>query len=540
MNHLRKQHQLSRHLKYASIVIVGVIIVAAASSHHTVARAATGLSSCRTITASGSYVMSTNIISTNPTDGACFIIKASNVTLDGNGKRITVTNGYAVDVPDLAQTPSNWHNVTIQNLVSNEGVRAFGNGVNHVTFDHLTVSGIEVLGADDVTITNNIVGNGGIQINDGDREGWHPYRPVVEKNTVTGGSTNVKILFEIVGGGAHPCANIGATVDHNVISDSRNDDPPPEATAAVRIRCATHTTFTNNTVRSTGTTLGLYLRDESDDGVYRNNVFWSHSQPALHIASGNADKTLPSRNVFETDTFQTDAAHATYLFGLGSGNRFTDDVIWSSGEGFLGWFGGNGGNTFNHVTFYAAGSSTRSFNLSRDVSAAVPPSDTFTNDIFSYQTADPIFGLDNWQKSQWSGDYNLFNNRVGTVTFGFYGSSLAAWQATAPTSDTHSIETAPLLNDPTSGDFTLKYNSPARSAGSDGTDIGARTFATGAPWCTEQWSCGNWSTCYAGRQSRTCTDQHACSTTVSRPSLSQTCVMNDIAPPNAIGDLSVR
>jgi len=523
-----------------AVVVATAVLVVSSSSHWTVAQSAISLSACQNITTSGSYVVTENIINTNPPDGACFVITANNVTLDGGGNRLTITNGYAVDIRDLDEPADNWHDITVKNLVSNKGIRTIGDGVNHVIFDQLIVSGIEVLGSNDVTISNNTIGEYGIQVNNADRTGWSPLRPSITLNTITGGSTDVKILLEVLGGASHPCPRIDAVIDHNVITDTRADDPPPEATAAVRIRCATHTTFTNNTIKSTGTALGLYLRDESDDGVYRNNVFWSHTQPALYIAAGNEGTTHPSRNTFETNTFQTNAGHATYLFGLGTGNRFTDDVIWSTGEDFLGWYGGGGGNTFSHMTFFATGTSTHSFNLARDVNASMPSADTFTNSIFSYQSANPIFTYDNWLKSQWTGDYNVFHNRMGGVSFGAYGSSLAAWRTTSPASDAHSKEADPQLNDPARGDFTLKAGSPARGAGSDGTDIGARTFATGAPWCTEQWSCTNWSTCYAGQQTRTCLDQHACGTTVSRPATTQACVMTDTAPPVAVGDLIVR
>jgi len=41
--------------------------------------------------------------------------------------------------------------------------------------------------------------------------------------------------------------------------------------------------------------------------------------------------------------------------------------------------------------------------------------------------------------------------------------------------------------------------------------------------CTENWTCGNWSACSGGTQTRTCTDANACGTTINRPALSQSC-----------------
>jgi len=47
--------------------------------------------------------------------------------------------------------------------------------------------------------------------------------------------------------------------------------------------------------------------------------------------------------------------------------------------------------------------------------------------------------------------------------------------------------------------------------------------ATKTTTCTEAWSCGSWSTCTSGTQSRTCSDLNNCGTTVNRPATSQSC-----------------
>ncbi|MFH1016579.1 MAG: right-handed parallel beta-helix repeat-containing protein [Pseudomonadota bacterium] len=435
---------------------------------------ADSLSSCQMITTGGSYSLSQNVAASG-TD-TCFTIRASDVTLDGNGHTITTSGGYAVDVQDPDPlAPQNWTNISVSNFTSNGDVRVYGDGVNHVTFDHLTVNSIGSLGGDDVTITNNTVGEGGIGVSNSDQETWFPFRNTVSHNTIAGGSTDVKTLLEVVGGKYDPCPRLDTVITDNVVTDTRND-PPPEGTAAVRIRCATHTTFTNNTVISTGTAMGLYMRDESDDGLYTDNLFRSHgAQPALHISSGNVDKTLPSRNQFLRNVFYSDAVHATYLFGMGSGNQFTNNIFWSNGEDFLGYYGGNGGNTWDHNTFYSDGSDTWSFYFAGDLAAPIP-ADTFTNNIFSYASeTSAIFHFDNWLKSQWAGDYNLFQNRSGTLSFGYYG-TFAEWKANGGT-DAHSFEADPLFTNPATGDFRLASGSPAIGAASDGSDIGA----SGAP-----------------------------------------------------------
>jgi len=41
--------------------------------------------------------------------------------------------------------------------------------------------------------------------------------------------------------------------------------------------------------------------------------------------------------------------------------------------------------------------------------------------------------------------------------------------------------------------------------------------------CTPSWSCGAWSTCSGGTQTRTCTDSESCGTTQNKPAVSQSC-----------------
>ncbi len=46
--------------------------------------------------------------------------------------------------------------------------------------------------------------------------------------------------------------------------------------------------------------------------------------------------------------------------------------------------------------------------------------------------------------------------------------------------------------------------------------------------CSANWVCSNWSTCTNLLKNRTCLDQNNCSTTVGRPSLTESCVPNDV------------
>ncbi len=49
--------------------------------------------------------------------------------------------------------------------------------------------------------------------------------------------------------------------------------------------------------------------------------------------------------------------------------------------------------------------------------------------------------------------------------------------------------------------------------------------------CQENWICGEWSACYAGQQSKSCSDTNACGTTYLKPATTQSC----FSPPPATG-----
>lgn len=455
-----------KHLMYfVGLLAVGVILFARQSSAQTV----TELTECQKITTSGSYRLANNVQG----DGFCFSIRTGNITFDGNGKTITSSTGDPLEVADYSNGETGFSSVTITNFTSSGDVRTFGNNINHVTFQNLHIGGITVYGSDDVVIKNNVIGAGGVQVNNADREGWFPLRPTVTENTISGGSTDVKTLVELAGGKSHPCPRIDGQFTNNVITDTRND-PPPEATAAVRIRCATHTTFSNNTVHSTGTTIGLYMRDESDDGKFEGNIFWTHQQEAIRIASGNVDKTFPSRNTFTNNVFRSDAVATQYLQGIGSDNLFQNNLFWGASDGLSQIFG-SFGNTWDHNTFYVTGNGSLTTLSYRDG----PPPDKWTNNIFSYNNG-ALFGYDGWAASRYNGDYNMFFNRTGNVSFGSIAPRLADWR-TITSADAHSVEQDPLFVDPAAGDFRLATLSPARGRASDGSDLGFRAGATPLP-----------------------------------------------------------
>lgn len=479
------------------------------------AQTVTNITSCQTITQSGTYRLANDVSGT----GFCFSIRAGNVVFDGNGKTITSSTGDALEVADYSNNNAGFGNVTVSNIVSAGGVRIYGDAIHNTTIEQLNVEAITNFAGDDVIIRNNTVGQGGISTGNADRDGWAPLRSQILNNTITGGSTDVKILLEVVGGKVHPCPRIDAIVSGNTITDTRND-PPPEATAAARVRCATNTVFTNNTVHSTGTAIGLYMRDESDNGLYENNTFWSHDQETLRIASGNVDKTYPANNIFRNNTFRSDNGTTLFLQGIGDNNLFQNNIFWGADVSWSMVIGPSG-NTWDHNTFYITGASP----LTSLSYRAGPPPDSWTNNIFSYGGGS-LFNYEAWVMTPYTGDYNLFQNRSGSVSFGSLGSSLATWRTNNST-DAHSREGDPLFVDAANGNFHLQSGSVARGNGADGTDIGALPYS--APGCTQSWTCQTWSVCTGGSQARTCTDANTCGGTGYRPPQTQAC---DVTPPS--------
>lgn len=447
-------------------------ILAAAFGIRQPAQAATTLNACQRILTSGDYVLGQNVSASE----TCFSIRASNVTLNGNGKTITVSAGEAVEVAHYSGTAPT--NVVVKNFSSSDGVRTYGDAVSTVTFENLTVSGITVYGSDDVTIRNNTVGQGGINVNDADNN-WPPRRPVISGNTITGGSVNTKILLEVAGGKYHPCPRIDAKVTNNTVTSTRND-PPPEATAGVRVRCATHTTFTGNTIRSTGTTIGLYIRDEADHGLYENNVFWTNTQEAFRSASGNVDKTYPAHNTFRNNIFRSDQGTSNFFQGIGGSNTFTNNLFWANTTANGGTITA-AGNTYDHNTFYNARGGAQYMNFGSG------SADTFTNNIFVSAGA-RVLQFDGYSASRFNGNHNLYY-QTNQSTIVAHSQNLAQWQqatsAAGSADDAQSLSSDPKFVNVSAGNFGLQSTSPAIGAGSNGSTIGQTGLATTPPVSTD-------------------------------------------------------
>lgn len=77
----------------------------------------------------------------------------------------------------------------------------------------------------------------------------------------------------------------------------------------------------------------------------------------------------------------------------------------------------------------------------------------------------------------------------------------------------------------------LSFDGIDLSFASDDTEIIKDTVITTTTLnCAEKWSCTSFGACISGIQSRTCIDENSCGTTVSRPSLTQSCVSSSCTP----------
>ncbi len=468
------------------------------------------------------YVVANDLTATGSQN--CLSPSVNNITIDGNGKSITTGGGDAVYI-------NGRNGITVRNLATNGGFSIDGEVADNNLFDNVTAKGrISIYDGDSNVVVNSTIGSY-LAFGRGNNA---VSGEVLTNSTVIGSAPD---LVEIVGSEQAPCPGGNHTITNNTFTNNQSGTPT-DAWATLRIRCTTNSTVTGNIIHSTGTAIGLYLRDDSNDAVYEGNTFWTNGAEALRIASGNIDKGNPSNNIFRHNVFHADNAPSFFIQAIGSGNQFLYNIIWGNSNNNGATLTGGFGNTYDHNTFYVSGSDHNGFFMSY---RSGPPADTFTNNIVDYD-GPFAFKFDGFAFDRLTSDYNLFTNRSGAVSFEGYG-SLSEWRTRSTQAgaaqDVHSLEADPLFNNPASGNFSLGENSPARGAGMGGTDIGAYG-TTQSFGCDEQWSCEPWSACSNGSQTRTCSDLHQCGTTFLRPSLTKSCTQTDQTPPSGIRDLRVQ
>lgn len=496
----------------ASLLVVAFLFFGQPSSQNAEAQATINVTSCRDITTSGNYVLANNISSS----GTCISIEGvvSNVTFDGNGRTITVSSGDAVDV--FADTNS-IQNITVRNFTSNGGVRIYGTGANGISIENVTVGGYAVYAADNTSMTNSTI-NGGVQIVELGTN--NPRNPTFSGNTVTGSSDR---LFKY-SGDAHifgNCDTTGFTITNNVITNSFSTTANNPVT--VYLSCGQNGTFSNNTVNSTGQATGVLIRDGWSNNTFNNNIIHSNQsvddgRGAISLVSGSSGGP-PHYNTFAGNTVIADNSKALFHYIETYGSVYQNNLfISNSGVGSSYWdttstVGANR-NIFSHNTFVNRGSGP-AFHL---LEGRGLRNTTFQDNIFQSDSTNIITGSLSGQLSGFIASNNIYHRRSGSVAFQGIG-NFSSWVSAS--GDTNSLSTNPLFVNYSSGDYHLQSSSPARGAGTSGSDIGALPFSTVS--CTESWSCGAWSSCSNSVQTRTCTDANACGTIVNRPALTQGC-----------------
>ena len=514
---------IGRQTVRCGMALVGFsVVVAVALGRAAIAQTPTEVTAC------GSYSGSLVLVRDLSTSSGNCITLASGSTFDGNGHSITVTGGgYAIWI-------YNRSNVSVTDVTSNAGIYIGcddGVGANTVSVTGSTVGSVNAYHVDDVTVDRSTMSSANFAA-----EGYDPIlRTVFTNNTVTG---NGHTLVDFMGYDTHPCPTTNFVVTDNTLTSGYvcggSGQPGCDEPKVLFMRCGSGNTVSRNVVRSTGQAMPARFRDEFDGSTVSDNTFWGSAAidgafGVVNVTSGGVTMHYPQNNVFTRNVIRADNDTALYNQGEGTGNTFSYNVIWANTDGHVAHVADAniaGQNTYDHNTFYNAGTGA-----AVDFSYRAATLDTFTNNIFSVLQPS-VFTFDGWSFARYQGDHNLFHNRTGSISFGSNGSTLAAWKSNGSPDDAHSIESNPLFVNPDSGGFSLQSSSPARGAGSSGTDIGAIAYS-----CTESWSCTEWSPCSSGIRTRTCTDANSCGTTTSKPTESETCTVSDGTAPAAITDL---
>lgn len=438
----------------------------------TQARAATPtpVSSCGSV--SGSIILTADVTSSI---GYCFKVVGNDTTIDGNGHKITVT-GSGSDLWAVYDT--SYANLTVTRIVTGDGIYIAG-ASNGATITNSTVGGVTVSEADDTVIDHNTLG--GVNVYGSSTNS--PLRTTLTNNTISG---NQHTLVTFVGSALPTCPTQTQFVitDNTMVSGYQcgaAGQPGCDEPKVLFVRCGAGNTVSRNVIKSIGQAMPLRVRDAWDDSTFSDNTIWATLDipggfAALNITSGNVDKHFPQNNVFSGNLIRSDQDVAMWLEAEGTNNTFTNNTFWANSDSYVAFMGAApSGNTYDHNTFYNAGGGT-ALNMSFRLTGV----DTFTNNIFDYNSSS-AYGYDGWAFSRYQGNNNLFHNRGGSVAFGSFASSLAAWKVSASPDDANSIEGDPLFTDPANGIFTLRAGSPAMGAASDGSNIGVNSTSQTPP-----------------------------------------------------------
>lgn len=470
------------------------------------------------------YVLGANL--TAPSGRPCLSPTVSGSTIEGNGKTITTDGSPAIVI-------DNQNNITVKNLITNGGISITGDGADNNSLNLISSSGtIAIANGDYNSISNSTIA--GITITGTEHDA--AYRTTIANNIIEGSDVHT---LDIVGTPSATCPRGDHIILNNTIINHRTD--PGSFAAAVRISCTTNNLVSENIVRSTAAVQGLVIANGAHSGQFNNNTFWSNSGESLAIAPDDTGSVASVSNMFNENMFRSDSSRSFSLEGIGTGTSFTGNIFWSNGTSDGGLLSGGNGTTFDHNTFVQDTDNVTALRLSY---GAASQSDNFTNNIIDY-SGPRALQLDTFSFDRLHSDYNLFHNRAGSVTIGTYG-SLASWRTASSSAgrpeDANSIEADPLFTDRENGNFSIQSGSPTRGRGTNASDIGALPYGSTrtVTGCIEVWTCLAWGVCTGGQQTRSCTDDNRCGTTVNRPLTSRSCGQQDITAPSAIRTIIAR
>ena len=213
---------------------------------------------------------------------------------------------------------------------------------------------------------------------------------------------------------------------------------------------------------------------------------------------------LPSNTTYATQSMlfnvSLDENGDACLVNYGFGNETmtsTDNIYWNYTNTSM-----NDGAY--QAIFYCndSGSNLGSNNIYFTVDTTYPVIENVTSGSVTFSTA-----IVTWDTNENA------NSSVG------YGTTLALGSTSSATSlvTSHSRTLTSLASS-----TLYYYNVTSCDQAGNCNESGPYNFTTSV--CSESWSCGEWSVCVGGLQTRGCTDSNSCGTTASRPSLSQECI----------------
>jgi len=492
---------------------LGLLLSVQSHPKQLLAQTVINLTGCGQITASGSYRLANNISTSSST---CLDIKANNVTIDGNGKTITMNAGgdsLSIKMSDPSVVAQRWHNISVSNFSSNGSFATYDN-VYDITLTGLTLSGVSVFASDSITITNSTI-NGTVSVTNNNSN--NALDLVFTGNTVTGSGDR----FAYFTGDAHVaggCDTSGYTIDNNIFTDTINvttNNP-----VNVFLSCTQNGSFNGNTVISTGQATGVLIRDGWSNNSFANNTIHVNrsvddTRAAIAIVSGSLGGA-PDNNIYSNNTVIADNSKALLNYIGTQGTVFQNNLFVSNSTV---------GSSMTYTT--TSTSSPLQFLHNTVIERGTGSGLTFASDGLKninfhdniiVTASGSVIGGNTSTRSNFTTNHNLYQNRSGAANFSGIG-NFNTWRTLV--NETSSLEANPLFVDYTNGNYHLQAGSPAAGVGTGGSDIGA--FALSGGSCTEVWSCSGWGSCTNGSQSRTCTDANACGTIANRPALSQSC-----------------